>query len=425
MRRKKLKALFSVLVATLVIAGVNYNIDNNIKVAYGAEAESQVESDIKVEVTYYNKDSANSIDPVISITNNSDKKLDLQDLNLKYFGSYGDNNECVCYYAGTNNGKYKNLSSGVKASINDKYLNIDFTKGTLDTNQSMSMQMNVHKRNWSNYKNIDKSLFKLGVFKDGVDKEIDVETNKNLVMPEVSIAEMIKEGPDDIDGIKVIENGNKFLGIEGLEEGKDYTCKRIETEDNFEDIITLNKEFANPRSGSESCMGYTDFYLNFENNIRKVIGVSGFPMPGIDFFDLTMDKAKGKRGEYIKVPITLSTLWEGVNFDGCSFTLKYDTDVFEDAYIEKDDSLEKFSKNNKEKGLVSVSYLPYETLKVKEKQKVFTVDLILKIKDDALIGSTLLTVESASAEATDERGYECYDCVGSGASGRGSIDIEK
>lgn len=805
MRMKKLKALFSVLAATLVITGINYTIDNNIKVVYGTEAESQAESNIKFEITYNNADSANSIDPVITITNNSDKELNLKDLNLKYFGPYGEGNDvCACYYAGTNNGNYKNFTDNVEGDIRedsedfDKHLNIKFNDGVLDVGQSMSMQMSVHKNDWSNYEESDKSAFSLSVYEDGnliygedmskdkvdvteslkmsigdekveswdgrdhyvpvfmeskeiasltaevkydpnqvefnyinskkkvkfeddsengiikitytpgdgeiisseemeklcdihfkdlngiigseseisvsgtysltsnpeeileiesenigkivykgdenldwsmpilgndsvsvirgyeskglklkveenghkflgikgleegkdytwknnfinfsedilkefnkdyektvylnfednitkafttlssgidtcddklycnrervtinqgdfifynleikgarfpsqgefnltydndtfddvlvingsnnknlkyeVDKEngiihlsyenldssianeplklklllfqkynrkigdtrIGVENipgnnlkissgnlgdlglikiNKKVVMPQVSIVNEPKTSHYSMDSIKVIENGNKFLGLEGLEEGKDYTCKRVKGKMSYEDYISINKKEIYERHsykdcGSGECERYMDFYLNFENNIRQVAAITNEQMPGIDYFELQMGGTTGKRGEYIKVPIELHPFEDDVIFNGFEFILEYDTDIFEDAYVDEDESSYiKLKYVDKENGIIKISYFPSEPLTLSRRNILDNINLMLKVKDNALIGSTMISVKGAYAKATDKSEDRYYDAIHSGAESRELINI--
>lgn len=78
----------------------------------------------------------------------------------------------------------------------------------------MSIHMSVHKEYWLNYESVDKSLFSLSAYESGkLVNGKDISGNENLVMPEVLDVDMPITNPDDINPIKIIENGNKFYRL--------------------------------------------------------------------------------------------------------------------------------------------------------------------------------------------------------------------
>lgn len=141
-------------------------VDANLKVTV-TEKEEEVplkNKDLLLQVEENDNTPSNQINPKISLKNNSEKELDLTNVKLKYYyTSDGDQEEAFdCYYAGTTNGTYQNLTSNLEGKIikladnekienADKCLEITFNGGTLEANQEMSMNVNLHKSDWSSY----------------------------------------------------------------------------------------------------------------------------------------------------------------------------------------------------------------------------------------------------------------------------------
>lgn len=144
---------------------INVGSDLNAKVTEKKEEIVPVKNnDLVLNVEENDNTPSNQINPKISLKNNSEKELDITNVKLKYYyTSDGDQDEAFdCYYAGTTNGTYKNLTSNLEGKIlkladnekienADKCLEITFNGGTLEANQEMSMNVNLHKSDWTSY----------------------------------------------------------------------------------------------------------------------------------------------------------------------------------------------------------------------------------------------------------------------------------
>lgn len=215
MKKSKCKALLMILMAgvTLTSAGLTSAYADEIKssdaelvveaaddmeVLEGNNIEESEEEAIKseevVEVTeespvkitlHYNNLYANCmLSPEYTITNISDEPLNLSKIELKYYftsDSEDAEQSATCYYAGTINGEYKGYTSFVEEEVTkistvkgqnaDSCAVIKFNDGILDPGQTMRVDININKNDWSDYDKSNDFSFndieKVGIFMDG------------------------------------------------------------------------------------------------------------------------------------------------------------------------------------------------------------------------------------------------------------------
>lgn len=138
-----------------------WSVDSEI---YDETTIPKAASKVSIDIQEDKETISSTINPKFVITNTSDKELDLSNVKFKYFYTKeGEADEVFnCYYAGTIDGTYKNLTSNVvgkivklddneKSSYENSYIQLSFNGGILEAGQSMAFQAVVNKIDWSNY----------------------------------------------------------------------------------------------------------------------------------------------------------------------------------------------------------------------------------------------------------------------------------
>ncbi|TYQ17798.1 UNVERIFIED_CONTAM: cellulose binding domain-containing protein [Acetivibrio alkalicellulosi] len=152
----------------------NSDLDENTPNAYLPESTPNVELSTPNSVEYtndntqFNKDmvsleysngnreaQANGINPKFRLTNNDTRDINLADVKIRYYYiNDGDKNQnfwCDWSSAGTSNVTGEFFKLPVVKDGADTYLEIGFTSGTLESNESVEVQVRFSKDDWSNY----------------------------------------------------------------------------------------------------------------------------------------------------------------------------------------------------------------------------------------------------------------------------------
>ena len=313
---------------------------------------ASAESNVKVDVV--NGTSANSISPTITITNTGSEKLDLKNVKLRYFYTAdGDENQIFnCYYAGTTNGEYSNLTGNIvgkiaklssKTTNADSYIEISFNGGSLNAGQSAQIQAAVNKDGWQAYNQSDDYSYNNS-------KHIAVYENNKLVwgsepdgsgsVPEIISSELDKSSievdkaslNDEIVNIKL--NGNTFTGITGLTQGKDYTV----TGGN---VVTIKSEYL-----KSLAVGNTSLTFNFNQGDSQKLNINvkdtGIVLPPVEDKDAVISPVTV---DYNKADITVQMTLNGktlsdiknnnaVLVQGTDYILDGDKVVLKQAYLD-------------------------------------------------------------------------------------------
>jgi len=165
---------------------------------FAAEASNNVNLDL---ASVENNVSTNSVKATFKVTNNGDSAINLSDVKLRYYYT-ADNNkeqEFHCYNAdiptpyrsvtANVNGKFVTMEKAMEGA--DTYLEIGFdsSAGTLEAGQTVSVQSNFNKKDWSNYNQANDYSF------DNADKTV-VLVGGTVVKGTVPSTEVVVT-PDD------------------------------------------------------------------------------------------------------------------------------------------------------------------------------------------------------------------------------------
>ena len=290
---------------TPIFAAEDININNGDAVKVEA-AEAAAESSIKIDVS--NGTSANIVAPTITITNTGNEKLDLNNLKLKYFYTNNGYKKQTfnCYYAGTTNGEYQNLTNNIVGKVskppvlgqinpssakNNSYIQISFKGGSLEAGQSAQIQAAVNKEDWSDYDQSNDFSYNNGENIAAYENNKLIwgnEPNGGSVNPPVEIKDSkldktsISVDKADVkdETVNISLNGNTFTGITGLTEGTDYTVANG-------NVVVLKSSYLNNLAA-----GNTTLTFNFNQGAAQTLNVNvkDVVKPPVEIKDSKLDK---------------------------------------------------------------------------------------------------------------------------------------
>jgi trimeric autotransporter adhesin len=203
------------IVAAIAVASSLYTAPT-----FAAEASNNINLDL---ASVESNVSTNSVKATFKVTNNGDSAINLSDVKLRYYYT-ADNNkeqEFHCYNAdiptpyrsvtGNVSGKFVTMEKAMDGA--DTYLEIGFdsSAGTLEQGQTVSVQSNFNKKDWSNYNqandysfdNADKTVVLVGgtvVKGTAPSKEIVVnpeDQNAPVVNKDAKVEVSVSNGTSD------------------------------------------------------------------------------------------------------------------------------------------------------------------------------------------------------------------------------------
>ena len=203
------------IVAAIAVASSLYTAPT-----FAAEASNNINLDL---ASVESNVSTNSVKATFKVTNNGDSAINLSDVKLRYYYT-ADNNkeqEFHCYNAdiptpyrsvtGNVSGKFVAMEKAMEGA--DTYLEIGFdsSAGTLEPGQTVSVQSNFNKKDWSNYNqandysfdNADKTVVLVGgtvVKGTAPSKEIVVnpeDPNTPVVNKDAKVEVSVSNGTSD------------------------------------------------------------------------------------------------------------------------------------------------------------------------------------------------------------------------------------
>ena len=227
-----------------------------------------------------------------------------------------------------------------------------------------------------------------GVFVDSEDKLYDLRfIGGNInIEDESREPELITESIEvDMDNLKDIEvelmfNGNSLVSIDDgntkLENDKDYVIK--------DNIVILNKEYLKSLN-----IGTTPLIFQFTYGQNKILMIN--VSKSVENLQLSIGSAKGKHGEKVILPISLSGVTEN-KLGTINFSIKYNTSKFENINIiprelcvNPESTL--FADINRDSGIIVIRYFDTSGtgMEAISKDGVF-IDLEMDICKNAEVG---------------------------------------
>ena len=339
----------------------------------GEQKNQDIKDELDIKLQYNNEDNDNFIDFEITITNLYSKELNLRDLNLKYYMTHkSEKNDVVeCYYAGTCNGEYRILTGHVKGIVEkigcERCADITFDEGRLKIGQSISLQFNIHDKDWeSRYDQIDKSLCRIECYIN-VHPDGNKGKDSKLLEHEIGYVSAVYNEQDII--IKL--NGNKLTDIVEkkyddseseeeiyrLQDGCDYILRYNETED--ECIVMLKGSYLKRNSfGLERT--YRNIQFNFSGGKSQNLGIDTIHVGPSNRFLMQLATVEGRYDTVLSIPVLVDALNYYKGIDSCTSEIYYDPSEVEVVSVIPGDLVnesDKFEyKDDIEDGRIKIEY---------------------------------------------------------------------
>ncbi|MGN0144519.1 MAG: cohesin domain-containing protein [Clostridium sp.] len=266
-------------------------------------------SQVIVTISEDNNKTSNSINPAFTITNTSDSDLNLSDLTLRYYYTADSDisQTFTCYYAGTTDGSYEQLTSNVEGSIEkldsplanaDSCLSITFNGGILKAGQSMNIQTNVNKSDWSNYD-------KTNDYSYNDSSKVVVYINGNIVSGTLPLEEVIKNPDNPILSMGgITAKGGELVKVPiNISNIKDKGISKFHVKISYDpDVFTFASAIEH---GSMLLhLPYSVFTGQWHNRDEHTVDI------GFDFTKADSVKALYEDGDYLYLPFYVSATVE-------------------------------------------------------------------------------------------------------------------